>query len=69
VTECPECPNPAACDKAGLCAYEAMQYDPDDEPWCEECHNLGTIECLCGGDICVCLNYGEVPCPACGGGA
>ncbi len=35
--------------------------------WCDECHNLGTVECLCGGDLCVCTNHGEQPCPKCGG--
>lgn len=38
------------------------------EFWCDECHNLGTVECHCGGDNCVCTNYGEEPCPKCGGG-
>lgn len=37
------------------------------EFWCDECHNLGTVECYCGGDICVCMNYGEEPCPRCDG--
>lgn len=29
------------------------------------CGGLGTIECLCGGDLCVCHNHGEVQCPGC----
>ncbi|ACL58999.1 hypothetical protein [Methylobacterium nodulans] len=35
--------------------------------WCDECQNLGTTECLCGGDLCVCDAYGELPCPKCSG--
>lgn len=41
-------------------------YDwPEDEPICETCGNLGELECCCGGDFCVCLNYGSYPCPDC----
>ena len=36
--------------------------------WCDYCNNLGTVECDCGGDLCVCLNNGERPCPHCYGG-
>jgi hypothetical protein len=35
--------------------------------WCFTCQGLGTVECLCGGDLCVCLNHGERDCPACHG--
>lgn len=35
--------------------------------YCEECNNSGEIECWCGGDLCVCMNHGSKPCPACGG--
>jgi hypothetical protein len=37
------------------------------ERWCEDCQGLGTVNCYCGGDLCVCLNYGEKDCPTCGG--
>lgn len=43
-------------------------YDPDfddDDEWCDTCQGLGSVDCLCGGDLCVCLNYGERPCPDC----
>jgi len=30
-----------------------------------ECNGLGYIECFCGGDLCVCDNYGEIPCGGC----
>lgn len=35
--------------------------------WCEHCHNTGSLDCYCGGDLCVCENYGEYPCPYCEG--
>lgn len=35
----------------------------DDEIY--ECNGLGYIECFCGGDLCVCDNYGEIPCGGC----
>lgn len=41
-------------------------FDDDTEDWCETCQGTGTIECLCGGDLCVCDNNGEEPCPDCG---
>lgn len=31
----------------------------------DECNGLGYIECYCGGDLCVCDNYGEIPCGGC----
>ena len=43
---------------------ELGAWDIEDE-WCETCHNLGFIDCRCGGDLCVCCNNGEIPCPAC----
>lgn len=30
-----------------------------------DCNGLGTIECLCGGDQCVCHNHGSVECQGC----
>jgi hypothetical protein len=46
------------------------EIDDDDfedggEEWCDYCNNLGTVSCECGGDLCVCLNNGEMPCPVC----
>lgn len=37
----------------------------DDDQWCETCHNTGSINCYCGGDLCICENHGEMPCPSC----
>lgn len=34
---------------------------------CPRCQGDGSIDCHCGGDLCVCLNYGERDCPTCGG--
>lgn len=38
----------------------------DDVP-CPKCDGWGHIDCYCGGDLCVCDNYGERYCPVCGG--
>lgn len=35
--------------------------------WCEHCHNTGYVDCYCGGDLCICENNGEEPCPYCDG--
>lgn len=35
-------------------------------PWCETCYGTGSLDCLCGGDICVC-GLDTYPCPACHG--
>lgn len=37
----------------------------DDEGWCDTCQNTGSVDCHCGGDLCVCDNGGEFPCPNC----
>ena len=37
--------------------------------WCSHCQNTGSVECYCGGDLCICDNYGEEPCPFCDGGS
>lgn len=39
--------------------------EDEGEFWCEECHNTGSVECYCGGDLCVCEYNGEMPCPCC----
>jgi len=35
--------------------------------WCDTCQNTGSVDCYCGGDLCVCENHGEMLCPSCGG--
>jgi len=43
-------------------------YDDDrDGIPCPRCQGGGTVDCHCGGDLCVCLNYGERDCPTCYG--
>jgi hypothetical protein len=32
---------------------------------CPRCMGMATIDCHCGGDLCVCENYGERDCPLC----
>ena len=39
----------------------------DGDSWCGNCSNTGYVNCHCGGDLCVCENQGEMPCPVCGG--
>lgn len=34
---------------------------------CPRCTGQSVVYCHCGGDLCVCDNYGEKPCPLCGG--
>jgi hypothetical protein len=52
---CPECECfPCQCDA-----------EIDDREYCMTCNNLGIIPCECGGDICVCMNNGEMLCPEC----
>jgi hypothetical protein len=35
--------------------------------WCAACQGTGTVDCHCGGDLCVCDNYGEMDFWKCGG--
>lgn len=35
--------------------------------YCHRCSNTGEVNCHCGGDLCVCENYGEMICPRCDG--
>lgn len=57
-------------------SLERMVQPPDDQweddyseerPYCFHCNNTGYVNCYCGGDLCVCYNFGEYPCPKCGG--
>lgn len=41
-------------------------YDDDmDSIQCPRCGGWGIVSCYCGGDLCVCHNYGDAPCPLC----
>lgn len=42
-------------------------YDLPDHPPCPKCDGAGVVDCYCGGDLCVCTNYGEKPCGLCYG--
>ena len=46
-----------------------QDYDDDYEDHfpCPKCDGWGHIDCNCGGDLCVCTNYGERSCPVCNG--
>ena len=41
--------------------------EDEGEGYCFTCNNTGSIDCECGGDICVCLesDNGLLPCPDC----
>jgi hypothetical protein len=43
-------------------AYEDLF---DDACLDESCGGLGTLNCYCGGDFCVCHHHGETECPGC----
>lgn len=36
-------------------------------PPCPRCDGHRAVDCHCGGDLCVCENYGEKDCPLCYG--
>ena len=40
---------------------------PDGHVLCPRCNGQRVVNCHCGGDLCVCENCGEKPCPLCGG--
>lgn len=42
-------------------------YDDRDGIVCPRCMGDGSVDCHCGGDLCVCENYGERDCPTCSG--
>ncbi|QIF82488.1 hypothetical protein [Brevundimonas sp. 'scallop'] len=46
---------------------DEYEYDDRDGITCPRCQGDGTVDCHCGGDLCVCENYGERDCPVCGG--
>ena len=51
---------------------EADEYIDDgwsdgDATQCPKCNGDGIVDCYCGGDLCVCTNYGEKDCGLCYG--
>lgn len=45
--------------------YDA-EYGHREDEWCGTCNNMGVLACHCGGDQCICMNFGDIPCPNCG---
>ena len=56
--------------------FAREEFDRPDVCWCGvknpyfalvplTCGGAGIIDCLCGGDMCVCHNHGEVDCDGC----
>lgn len=45
--------------------FDGDDYLYEDDCTCPRCSGSGWIDCYCGGDLCVCDNYGEKPCPLC----
>lgn len=41
--------------------------DEDQSALCPRCYGDRVVDCYCGGDLCVCDNYGERDCPTCHG--
>ncbi len=42
-------------------------YDEDDFEVCPRCMGDREVPCHCGGDLCICDNHGDAPCPTCHG--
>lgn len=47
--------------------FDPDDYLDDEDATCPRCDGWGHIDCHCGGDLCVCDNYGDAPCPLCHG--
>lgn len=47
--------------------YDDYSDIPNGHVLCPRCNGNQVVNCHCGGDLCVCENYGEEPCPFCGG--
>lgn len=46
---------------------EYDDFNEYDMPQCPHCMGSGEVPCHCGGDLCICENYGDAPCPVCFG--
>ena len=44
---------------------EDQGFYEDEGITCPRCMGNRTVDCHCGGDLCVCENYGERDCPTC----
>jgi hypothetical protein len=45
--------------------YDYEDDMPAGHVMCPRCDGHRTVDCHCGGDLCVCENYGEMDCPMC----
>jgi hypothetical protein len=46
---------------------DAGRWWPSNAEWCDRCQGMGTEDCDCGGDFCVCGAYDNLTCRRCGG--
>lgn len=42
-----------------------MYYADEDDGLAKRCGGLGVLRCYCGGDLCLCGNFGEAECYGC----
>jgi hypothetical protein len=47
------------------CGAEGHPDELFDDGLGSRCGGLGTLNCYCGGDVCVCHYHGEAECPGC----
>lgn len=47
--------------------HDCYDYDETEFFPCPHCSGFGHVDCHCGGDLCVCTNYGEATCRVCHG--
>lgn len=47
--------------------YDDYDYDEHGGCVCPNCMGMRSVNCYCGGDLCVCENCGEKDCPTCWG--
>jgi hypothetical protein len=48
------------------CGERRPYYETSSALLSSSCAGTGELDCLCGGDQCVCHNHGTVECPGCG---
>lgn len=48
------------------CGERRPYYETASALLSSSCAGTGELDCLCGGDQCVCHNHGTVECPGCG---
>lgn len=46
---------------------DAGRWWPKNAEWCDRCQGMGTEDCDCGGDFCVCGAYDSLTCRRCDG--